>query len=83
MTFIAFVQTIDGRQIESAIATVFRFGANCYGRKSNFTHGLQFAVNRNDDGIGARFLVHFMNGPATHRNGQRKCQDPPGSVART
>lgn len=39
MTFIAFVQTIHCCQIESSIATVFGFGANCDSRKCNFING--------------------------------------------
>lgn len=83
MTFIAFVQPIDCRQIESGVATVFCFGTNSYGWKCDFGDGFQFAVNRYDNWIGARFLIHLQNGPATHEHTQEKCNDPPCPIRRT
>lgn len=83
MTFIAFVQPIHCRQIESRVATVFCFRTNGYGGKCDFGDGFQFAVNRYDNWIGARFLVHFQNGPTAHKYAQEKRNDPPCSIQRT
>lgn len=82
-TFITFIQAIDCRQIESSGATVLCLWADGDGRKSNITDWLQFAVNRDDDWIGARFFIHFENGPAAQTDAQTECHDPPGPVKRT